>query len=643
MVEYGLITICAVAISLAATPIARTIAIRVGAIDRPGGRRIHATPTPRFGGVAVYTAIISSLAITSWLDPYIRGVLIAHASRLEALGGASAFLMLVGLIDDRCSLRPSIKLLAEIAAAALVASAGYRIDTLFGVDIGLLSFPATVLWIVAVVNGINMVDGMDGLAAGLGLIASVSLFSIAMLGGKLTTAVILAALCGALLGFLWHNFHPARLFLGDSGSLVIGLLLAVTAVDSSAKTAAVAATLCPLLCLGLPLSELVLTTLRRTLRAVRIVRLDTQRQRYEFSVPGMPTIFTADREHIHHRLLAMGITYRKVVIGMYAVCAALGVGSVLIAAYHVTSIGVIVGAFVVVALAAKRLGYRELQPLGNGLLLPLFDCSLNRRITHVMCDLLFTVAACFGALWIVSDGDIGRSIPAQTWITLPLLVIAQMAGLALAGIYRRSYRHAGIEDMFAIGKAVVVAVGSGWLALVIAGHWEEPLPTFMVLNGYLLATLVVGSRLSFRCLEYFFKANQTGSERALIYGAGRGGVAALREMQLNPVLGMHPVGFLDDDPRKCSKIVDGMPVHSTDQLEEALNARKADVVTVASRKIPQDRLENIMRRCALAGVRVRLFPVELSSGSGGHVSAPRGETVARLPSLEPSRSRWLRQ
>lgn len=612
MVKYFIIGVVGALCAFALTPAVRALAFRIGAVDVPGGRRIHTVPTPRLGGVAVFGAILFSLALGWMLDPFIRRVFAVHAMRLGALGAASSCLLIVGAIDDRRSVKATIKLLVEIAAAALVVIPGYRIHAVFGVETGWLDASATVLWIVAVTNAINMVDGLDGLAAGLSLIISASLFSIAIFLGSLGTAAILAALCGALLGFLCHNFHPARIFLGDSGSLLIGFLLAVTAVDSSSKAATVAAILFPLLSLGLPLAELVLTAMRRMLRWIRVVRLDTGTQRYEFSFFGGPALFTADCEHIHHRMLAMGITHRNVVLVLYCVCAVLGAGSLLMVAYHVTSLGLLLLAFASAAIAARRLGYRELQPLSNGLLLPLFDLpGMNRSVVCVLCDLGFIAVSYLGA-WLIQSGSVltrSTMLPLQN--AFPLLATTQIGCFMLGGLYRCSYRYAGIADLLAIGRAVAFAVIGGWFALVAAGHWQWPPFSLVVLDAYLLATLVVGSRLSFRCLEHLFNVNRPGMRCALIYGAGNGGITALREMRSNPALGMSPVAFLDDEPSKRGRMLQGIPVCGGEDLEELINARKVDALVVATHKISPDRLTKVAQRCALAGIPTRVFHIGL--------------------------------
>ena len=231
----------------------------------------------------MYFAIIAGLLFASLTNSFIADSLLEHGWKLFALTAAATVLMVAGLVDDRRALRPTIKLMVEIAAGVAAVAAGCRIDSVIGIHLGWFGPLATVFWIVAIVNAVNMVDGLDGLAAGIGLIVSATLFSISLYLGNIESSLILAALSGGLLGFLCYNLHPARIFLGDSGSLLIGFLLAVSAIQSSSKAATATAIMWPLLALGLPLAELVLTTLRRGFRVVRVVRLDARTQRYEFS------------------------------------------------------------------------------------------------------------------------------------------------------------------------------------------------------------------------------------------------------------------------------------------------------------------------------------------------------------------------
>lgn len=609
---YALLLASSILLSLILTPAARRLALRFGAIDKPDERRIHLLPTPRLGGLAVYGSLLLSLSVMSVVDSSIAGVLSLNLQNFAFAAGGTLVLA-VGMIDDCRSLTPVVKLLAEILAAVAVVASGCRINAEFGWEFGWLGAPLSVLWIVAVTNGVNMIDGLDGLAVGASLISSVALFSVALYLAHVNSALILAALCGALFGFLCYNFHPARIFLGDSGSLLVGFVLAVTAIESASKAAAAVAILVPILAMGLPLGELALTTFRRILRTVRVVRVDGQTRRYEFSAFERPALFTADQGHIYHRLLALGITQRTAVIVLYGVCAGLGLAAFAVVIYQGMVLALLLAAVAVMATVAVRgLDYRELQLLRGGVFLPLFDLpAMSRKLVYIAVDIVFIVASWLGASVICYQGEMSDVALWRLLHVVPLITLVQIGCFMVSGFYRRFYRYAGVADLLAIAKALALAAAATWVALLAAGHGQPPALSVTLLDGYLLATLTVGSRLSFRVLEHFFNAGRSGRRRAVIYGAGNCGVAALHEFQSNPTLGIEAVCFLDDDPRKQGGMIQGIPIQGFEALAALLEQRKIDDVIMATAKITQERLETLGRRCTQAGIALRRFQITL--------------------------------
>jgi UDP-GlcNAc:undecaprenyl-phosphate/decaprenyl-phosphate GlcNAc-1-phosphate transferase len=316
------------------TPLVIRLAEWLGAVDRPGGRRTHSQPTPRIGGLAVFLGFVAGLAAAAfftgslWSLPrvsvYWRGMVVA-----------ATFLLVVGAIDDVRGITFRGKFAAQAVAAAAVWWCGFRIEILsnpFGgpIDLGPLSFPVTVLWIVGITNAVNLIDGLDGLAAGIALITTASVGLLAYVRGEFGVAAASLALAGSLVGFLRFNFSPARIFLGDSGSLFLGFVLAVTSVRGSQKGATAVAILAPLLVLGLPLLDTGLAIVRRMYRLTLRGRATGHALRYV--VRNLDHVFQPDREHIHHRLLDLGFTHRNAVLLLYGIgvlFAAVAYGSVL--------------------------------------------------------------------------------------------------------------------------------------------------------------------------------------------------------------------------------------------------------------------------------------------------------------------------
>ncbi len=297
-------------LSLLLTPLARSIMRRLGAVDQPGGRRVHTQPTPRGAGWAI---IISAL-LAAWIsggegNGLLRGL----------LAGLSV-LVPVCIIDDIWGLPPLQRLVAQVVAATLAWKFGVRIEGVTNIlsplvgphyiGLGYLSLPATVVWLVLMTNALNWLDGLDGLAAGVCAIASATVAYMAYCAGMTGVAVTAAAIAGACLGFLRYNFHPASVFMGDTGSMSLGLMLAAVSAAGAFKTAAAGSLLVPLLIGGLPLYDAITTMWGRWRR-------------------GQP-LYIADRTHVHHRLLDRGLTVVQAVLLLYAATAALCVVAVLI-------------------------------------------------------------------------------------------------------------------------------------------------------------------------------------------------------------------------------------------------------------------------------------------------------------------------
>src|SRR5215471_5859670 len=298
--------------SIVMTPYIRDAARRLGMVDRPDqGRKLHAEPIPRVGGIVIALGYVVSFSFIL-LAPYRNVGFNIHTvvPRALTLMPAAGLIFLIGLWDDLAGLRPWQKLAGQVVAAGLAMTAGVRINFLQWHELSFwLSIPVTILWLVGCANAFNLIDGLDGLAAGVGLFASLTTLVAALLHGNLHLALVTAPLVGCLLGFLIYNFNPASVFLGDSGSLLIGFLLGCYGIMWSQKSATFLGLTAPMMAMAIPLLDVALSVVRRFLR-------------------NQP-IFGADRGHIHHRLLARGLTPRRVVVLIYAICGVAGCLSLL--------------------------------------------------------------------------------------------------------------------------------------------------------------------------------------------------------------------------------------------------------------------------------------------------------------------------
>ena len=303
-----LAVVTALLIALCTAPVVKTFAERVGAIDVPGeARRIHDHPIPRMGGMAIFLGFLISVALYADVTRQVQGILIG-----------SVIIVAVGAVDDIVSMRYWVKLLAQIVAASVAVVHGVVIEFFMNPNIfsenlvwlGALSIPITVFWIVGITNAVNLIDGLDGLACGVSGISCVTMLAVALLLTQDNVAVILAALAGACVGFIPYNLNPAKIFMGDTGALLLGYVLATVSVMGLFKFYAIVTFVVPVLALALPLFDTAFAIIRRLLRGQNPM--------------------TPDREHLHHRLIDMGLSQKQAVAVLYSLCAMLGITAVII-------------------------------------------------------------------------------------------------------------------------------------------------------------------------------------------------------------------------------------------------------------------------------------------------------------------------
>jgi len=335
------------------TPLARRKAIEWGAIAAPDDvRHIHSRPTPRLGGVAIYIAFILPLLCVPFLGNMVSDSFRANLPKLAALLAPATFIFLFGVYDDFRSANAPLKLVVQTIAAVMVFLAGFRIENLSSPFGGhwhlplLVSLPLTLLWIIVITNAFNLIDGIDGLAAGASVFALISILVFSVAQGNPEISLIAVVLVGAVMGFLRYNFNPATIFLGDSGSLFLGFMAAVLSLTGSQKGSTIVAIAIPLVSFGLPVTEAGLSLARRFLSG--------------------QSLLAGDRGHIHHRLLDHGLTQRQAVILLYAVCALFSLFGLMLLnprrnlaalVFFVLGVGIVFG--------VQRLRYAEFSELGN--------------------------------------------------------------------------------------------------------------------------------------------------------------------------------------------------------------------------------------------------------------------------------------
>jgi UDP-GlcNAc:undecaprenyl-phosphate GlcNAc-1-phosphate transferase len=328
------------------TPAARRLAARWGLTDKPDGhRKLHSQPTPLAGGFAILPAVIGALAAVQWLPNPWDGTIRWKGWEFGLLL-ASGIICALGFIDDRWGLRAWAKLAGQLAAILVLVQSGLVVQSiqLFGwsVDLGWLAIPLTMLWLLGTINSLNLLDGMDGLLSCLGLVISLAMAVMAALVGHWSAAAVAAALAGALLGFLRYNFPPASVFLGDAGSMLIGLVVGVLAIQSSLKGPAATALAVPVALLTLPFFDTTAAIVRRKLRGL--------------------SVSTPDRGHLHHCLLRRGLSNRRILMCVSVFGLVTGTGALASQTLNNELFAILSGLAVVTILVASRLfGHVEMR------------------------------------------------------------------------------------------------------------------------------------------------------------------------------------------------------------------------------------------------------------------------------------------
>jgi UDP-GlcNAc:undecaprenyl-phosphate GlcNAc-1-phosphate transferase len=359
MFPIFLVGLCAFLFSLVLTPICRNLFRRLGIVDRPDNqRKLHTQPVPHMGGVPICLAYLASCVLLLTLLP---GTAFPHFPRILQALPAGLIIFATGALDDSIHLKPWQKLCGQLAGALWAYWAGVRISSIAGHDVGWASLLITIIWLIGCTNAFNLIDGVDGLASGVGLFATVTMLIAALFQNNMVLAMTTAPLAGALLGFLRYNFNPASIFLGDSGSLVVGFLLGCFGVLWSQKSATILGMTAPLMALVIPILDTGLSIVRRFLRH--------------------QPIFGGDRNHIHHRLLDRGLTPRTVALVMYG---AAGIGAVLSLLQSVAGnqmAGVVIVLFCAATwMGIQHLGYTEFSTARRMLLSGTFQRTLDAQL-----------------------------------------------------------------------------------------------------------------------------------------------------------------------------------------------------------------------------------------------------------------------
>lgn len=587
----------AVSILVAAglTLLVREFARRYDLVAKPKSDRWHKKPTAMLGGVAIFlTTAILCLAFV----PMSNEALIILA--------ASGFLFVVGLLDDVLNIKPYQKLVGQLIGAAFVVSFGLRVP-ITGYE--LVDIWITVFWLIGITNAINLLDNMDGLAAGIAAIGAMSLAFGFFANGQTAEVALITVFIGALIGFLVFNFNPASIFMGDCGSMFVGFLLAGSVLlgQTGGRSRSVFTILAvPVLILFVPIFDTTLVTVIRKLWGRKASQ--------------------GGRDHTSHRLVALGLSERSAVLMIYGFAAVAGVLSIFVASLETSQSLAVIGVFTVIltiigVYLSKVKVYEEseeeLATRNNAVFAFIVNVSYKRRIFEVFLDLFLITLSYYSAYLLV----LGPFETTSSWTlfidTLPFVIVIKLFAFLASGVYRGLWRYTSVKDFITFAKGVVAGSTLCVIAVLLAYRFQNFSRAVFIVDGLILLLGVVGSRLAFRLIrEVLPIVHMNEGRRVLIYGAGDGGELILRELRNNPKWNYRPVGFIDDDPMKKDKMINGLRVFDSNGTLAALcRANDIEEILISSTKIPPETIRSLRVLCrdsniGLKRAELRIEPVD---------------------------------
>lgn len=587
------------------TPLVIRFAHKMNWVARPSADRWHSEPTALMGGIAIFAAAALAVLVGE-----------REAALLPVYGGA-ALLFVAGLVDDLRGLRPVAKLGAQVAATLLLLYAGYA----FGRGGPFwAAIPLTFLWVIGITNAVNLLDNMDGLAAGIAAIAAVALAVFAGFTGQDVVGVgAMLAVAGAAGGFLAYNFKPARIFMGDCGSLFLGYTIAAFALIIQGQVAGrtgLTIYLVSLAVLAVPIFDTTLVTFSRTLL-------------------GRP-VSQGGRDHSSHRLVFLGLSERNAVLTLYGISAVFGA---LALTFHFAAVKLFLALAVFLLIGLGVLGlhlmradvYRteatqgrkyyeaERLPDGRRTLMQRAAAALRglmgphwKAVLAFVADLLLVAASFVVAHYLRFENGLTPAREAALVNMLPAVVGIKLLVFAGAGLYRGMWRHAGTPELVLLGNASLGASLLTYIVLAIPYGTGFQSEAVFIIDWFVVTLAITGVRFGFRGLRQYFASKRMTGQRVLLYGAGDAGLLTLRELRQNASLGLSPVGFIDDDPQKQGRRMQGLDVLGTfDDLPRLCTEHEVEAVLITNFRMTKARKREVVRACEENGVQCRVFNLSL--------------------------------
>ena len=571
-----------------ATPLVLAVARRMGWVVQPRFDRWHKKPTAVYGGVGIFVAMIAAFVLTRPYPP----------EQITLLLCASG-MFLVGLIDDALEMKPQLKLVCQIVLALLAVSLGVRLDAEI-IPWAWVSIPLAVFWMVGITNAVNILDNMDGLSSGVVFIASTVLAVGSFLNEFTEVGPMAAMLAGAALGFLLYNFNPAKIFMGDCGSMFLGFMLAGLSILST-NTAAGASHLA--MSLVLPLGALVVPI------------FDTTLVSYQRTMHGR-SIAQGGRDHSSHRLVFLGFSERKAVSFLLLISALAGGVSLLLASLTSPLTVFVLVALLMVALAFFGIYLGDVKVYDKPKTAriwksPVMDKMVlhKKQMLQIMVDLLLLTAAYVGAWLLRYEGSLNSYNAELLARSLPWMLAAKMLCLWFFGLYRGQWRYISVHDVVQLIKASLAGSLLTVLLILALYRFQDYSRAIFIIDFLTAFLFVAGGRSLLRIFRE--KVSPKNGTPVLIVGAGDGGELLLREIRNNPNLACVPVGFVDDDPAKQGAVIHGVKVLCSRQgLRQQIVDHKVERVFISILSAGGQEFKDIFDLCGELGVEcTRIQPL----------------------------------
>jgi UDP-GlcNAc:undecaprenyl-phosphate GlcNAc-1-phosphate transferase len=579
-------------LSLLTIPLVRWLSFRFGYVKQPRQDRWSRKPTPTLGGAAVFLAFLGSIML------FVRQSGSLSLDTLSLLLGAG-LAFLVGLVDDLHPLKPPVKLAGQLGAATIVIFFGSHVIDFFPWPIA--NILLTYIWLVGITNSINLLDNIDGLAGGVALIAAGLLCIFLWKFQNLFLFQVTLALAGALLGFLVFNFPPAKIYMGDSGSLFIGFLLASLAVFRRSQASNVLSVLAvPILIFLLPILDTTLVTITRLLRGQSPAQGGT--------------------DHTSHRLVTFGLSERQAIFVLYGVALIGGVSGVALEALdYDTSLVLIPLVLIILSLITAYLGRLKIvmvpEPVPNNFSRWMSDLTYRRRLFELLLDLVLVGFSYYLAFWTRFGLDMTQTSMGLFLRSWPIALASAYVVFYFVGVYKGVWRFIGLENFFRFfGAAIGTAFFSWIFTNVLFSEQGYSLDIFVLFALFLLLGLA-GTRSTFVILDRLadFQRVNPAVDKVLLVGAGAEGELALRWILRNPNIGYRPIGFLDPDQSLWGRVISGIEIYgSYAVVEEFLQSKKKvdGIILTAPVLLEQPEIIDMMNYCRQKGLWIRVLRFE---------------------------------